>query len=92
MCVEFDYEKLDFSQQVEFPVYYREKLIDEFIPDLIVNKKVIIEVKTVDSITDEHRGQLLNYLKISGIKVGLIINFKPSKLEWEQLVLETARN
>ncbi|MBL7086818.1 MAG: GxxExxY protein, partial [Candidatus Cloacimonetes bacterium] len=79
------------SNQLKFPVVYRGKVVDEYIPDLVVENKVVVEIKTVESITDEHRGQLLNYLRISGIKVGLIINFKHSKMQWERLVLDTAR-
>ncbi|MBC8214917.1 MAG: GxxExxY protein [Candidatus Marinimicrobia bacterium] len=91
LYIEFDLENLEFNQQAEFAVHYRGKKIDEFIPDLIVKNKVVVEIKTVESINDEHRGQLLNYLRITGIEVGLILNFKPAKLEWERLVLKTAR-
>ena len=91
LCVEFKYQGLHHSNQLKFPVVYRGKVVDEYIPDLVVENKVVVEIKTVESITDEHRGQLLNYLRISGIKVGLIINFKHSKMQWERLVLDTAR-
>ena len=90
-CVEFKHKGIEFDKQLKYPVIYRDKVVDEYIPDLVARKKVIVEIKTVESITDEHRGQLLNYLRISGIKVGLIINFKHSKLQWERLVLDTAR-
>ena len=81
LCVEFEDQNLSFSQQMSYPIYYKNNKIDEFIPDLIVENKVIVEAKTVESIIDEHRGQLINYLRISGIKVGLIINFKHPKLQ-----------
>jgi len=90
-CVEFKHKGIKFDKQLKCPVIYRSEVVDEYIPDLVARKKVIVEVKTVESITDEHRGQLLNYLRISGIKVGLIINFKHLKLQWERLVLDTAR-
>jgi GxxExxY protein len=91
LCEEFKYLNIAFTQQQEFPVYYRHKVIDRYIPDLIVEDRVIVENKAVEAITDEHRAQILNYLKITGIKVGLIINYKHTKLEWERLVLDTAR-
>jgi hypothetical protein len=50
--------------------------------------RVIIETKTVESNTDEHRGQVLNYLKITSLPVGVIFNFKHPKLHWERIVLE----
>jgi GxxExxY protein len=89
--VEFEDQNLSYSQQMSYPIYYKNHKVDEFIPDLIIENKVIAEAKTVESIIDEHRGQLINYLRISGIKVGLIINFKHSELQWERIVLEKAR-
>ena len=86
-CVELEMQKLDFTQQFAYPVIYKGVKVDEFIPDLVIANRVIAEIKTVDSIIDEHRGQILNYLRISGLKVGLLYNFKHPKLEWERLVL-----
>lgn len=91
LCVEFRHQGINYSQQCMYPVFYREVLIDEFIPDLVVDGRVIIDNKTVDSIHDVHRGTMLNYLRITGIAVGLIINFKNQRLEWERLVLDEAR-
>lgn len=91
LAVEFKYQGLEYSKQTSFPVYYRNELVDEFIPDLVVEKRVIVDTKTVESIVDEHHGTMLNYLKITGLKVGVIINDKHRKLEWERLVLDEAR-
>ena len=65
--------------------------IDNYIPDLVVEEKIVVDIKTVEAIGDNERGQMLNYLRITGLKVGLLINFKNSKLEWERVVLDTAR-
>ena len=59
-CVEFNHQKIIYTKQSKYPVFYRDELIDEYIPDLEVEGKVIVEIKTVDTIIDEHRGQLLN--------------------------------
>lgn len=91
LCVDFDDQNLLYSQQLRYPIYYKNNKIDEFIPDLVVENKVIVEAKTVESIIDEHIGQLINYLRISRIKVGLIINFKHPKLQWERIILDEAR-
>lgn len=91
MCVEFVHEDINFNQQEKYPVYYRGEIIDEFIPDLVVEKRIVVEIKTVVTISDEHRGRLLNYLRVTGLIVGLIINFNHTKLQWERFVLETAR-
>jgi hypothetical protein len=52
-----------------------------------VQKKLIVDAKTIDRITDHERGQMLNYMRITGLPVGVILNFKHARLEWERLVL-----
>ena len=53
---------------------------------------VVVDAKVIEAITDHERGQMLNYLKISGLKVGVLLNFKRAKLEWGRIVLERDRN
>jgi GxxExxY protein len=62
-------------------------LVGEFIPDLIAFSSVIVDAKVIDRITDHERGQMLNYLRITKLRVGLIVNFKNARLEWERVVL-----
>ena len=61
--------------------------VAEFIPDLIAFDSVIVDAKAIDGISDHERGQMISYLRITKLKVGLIINFKRAKLEWERIVL-----
>jgi GxxExxY protein len=89
LAVEFRHRGIPFVQQPKFPVVWREVLVGEFIPDLIAFEKIIVDTKTIDRITDIERGQMLNYLRITGLPVGLIINFKKPKLEWERIVLSS---
>ncbi len=91
LAIELQHHKIEYSKQTSFPVYYRNELVDQFIPDLVVERRVIVDTKTVETIIDDHRGTMLNYLKITGLKVGVIINYKHRKLEWERLVLDEAR-
>ena len=91
LCVEFRAEGIGFDSQKAYPVYYRNEHIDDYIPDLVVLDRLIVEAKTVETITDEHLGQVLNYLRITGLQAGVIINFKHAKLQWQKVVLETAR-
>ena len=91
LCVEFQHQGVNYLQQSSYPVFYREVLIDQFVPDLVAEGRVVVDNKTVDSVHDAHRGTMLNYLRITGIAVGLIINFKNPRLEWERLVLDEAR-
>jgi GxxExxY protein len=73
--------------QREFRVFYRDKDVGVYYADLVVEGMVIVEVKSVDKIDDVYRAQLLNYLRISGLRVGLLLNFARPKLEFERLVV-----
>jgi len=75
------------SSQKEFKVIYREKEVGMYYADLVVDDKVIVEVKAVENIDDIHRAQLLNYLRISGLRVGLLINFAKPKLQYERFIV-----
>lgn len=75
------------QQQPRFPVTYKGVQVSEYIPDLIAFDDVIIDAKVIDRITDHERGQMMNYLRITGLSVGLILNFQRAKLEWERIVL-----
>ena len=59
----------------------------EYIPDLIAFDKLIVEIKTIDRIGNSERGQVINYLKITGFPIGVILNFKHAKLKWERIIL-----
>jgi GxxExxY protein len=75
------------GRQVEFPVMFREKNVGLYYADLVVDQAVIVEVKAVDAIADTHRAQLINYLRISGLRVGLIVNFAKKRLEYERIIV-----
>lgn len=81
LAVEFNYLGIPFEQQKRFPVLWRGVNVAEFIPDLIAFDEIIIDTKTIDQITDLERGQMINYLRITGLQLGLIINFKKPSLE-----------
>jgi len=87
LVIEFDLRGITFEQQRRFPVTYKGHSVGEFIPDLIAAGTVVVDAKVIDAITDHERGQMLNYLRISRLPVGLILNFKHPKLHWERIVL-----
>ncbi len=60
--------------------------VGEYIPDLIAYDAVIVDTKVIPKITDLERGRMLNYLKTTKLRVGLIINFSKPVLEWERIV------
>jgi GxxExxY protein len=68
-------------------VLYKGERVGLFIPDLIAFDQVVVDAKVIDRITDNERGKMLNYLRITKLRVGLIINFKHPRLEWERVVL-----
>ncbi len=65
--------KIDSEKKVN--VYYKNEVVGEYIPDVIINEAVIVELKCVEYLTDIHENQLLNYLKATDCEVGLILNF-----------------
>jgi GxxExxY protein len=87
LVVEFGLKGIPCEQQRRFDVVYKNVRVGEFVPDLIVSRAVVVDTKVIDRITDLERGQMLNYLRITKLRVGLIINFHRPKLEWERLIL-----
>ena len=87
LAVELRLRSIPYQQQPQFDVVYKSVRVGEYIPDLIAFNQVIVETKTIDKITNHEIGQVLNYLKITGLHVGLILNFKYPTLQWKRVVL-----
>lgn len=84
VCLAYELNKMGYNVEIEkaLPVVYNEvKLEAGYRIDLLVNKKVIVELKSVDALNDVHVAQLLTYLKLSDIKLGLLINFNVKDLK-----------
>ena len=77
-------EGLSAVAQHPIKVMFRGECVGDFYADLFVEGKVIVELKAVKAITPEHQAQIINYLKATGIGVGLIINFGGPKLEYKR--------
>ena len=75
------------KSQVPIKVFYKENVVGEYIADILVEDKVIVELKTVEIIDKIHEAQLLNYLKATGMRVGILVNFKHYKAEIKRMVL-----
>ena len=75
---------LKVENQVPLKVRFRGVVVGDFYADLLVEEKILIELKAVNSFANEHFAQLLNYLKATNIEVGLIINFGKPKLEYRR--------
>jgi GxxExxY protein len=87
MVVEFGLKKIPFRQQPSFDELYKGQKVGAFVPDLIAFDTVVVDTKVIQRITDHERGLMLNYLRITGLRVGVILNFKHRKLEWERIAL-----
>jgi GxxExxY protein len=86
VVVEFGLRKIPFRQQPAFDILYKGQKIGLFVPDLIAFDSIVVDTKVIDRITDHERGLMLNYLRITNLRVGVILNFKRAKLEWERIV------
>ncbi len=87
LIVEFGLRQIPWQQQRQFDVLYKGCKVGLFVPDLIAFDAVVVDAKVIERITDVERGQMLNYLRITKLRVGVILNFKNPKLEWERIVL-----
>ena len=87
LVVEFRLRAIPFRQQPVFDVVYKGSNVGLFVPDLIAFDAIVLDTKVIDKITDHERGLMLNYLRITDLRVGVILNFKHRKLQWERLVL-----
>jgi GxxExxY protein len=87
LVVELGLREIACEQQTHFNVVYKTVKVGEYVPDLIAAGKIIVDTKVVDHITNHERGQMINYLRITRLPVGLIFNFRYSKLQWERIVL-----
>ena len=84
---EFSRRHIPCEEQQRFPISYKTVQISENVPGLIAFQFVVMDTKVVEGITVHKRGLMLNSLRITGLQVGVILNFKRAKLEWERIVL-----
>ena len=88
--IELSLQKVPFSAQTELKLQYKGHLLDQiYKPDFICHEKIIMEIKAVSKLVDEHRAQVHNYIKATGYKLRLLVNFGHfPKIEWERIVRE----
>ncbi len=78
---------LTVEQQKVYPVYYKGELAGAYIADLVVEGKVILELKSVSKLTPVMEAQLINYLRLSGLRVGYLVNFNGSRVDFKRFVV-----
>ena len=91
LAVEFGFRRIPYTQQPRYGVTSKAVKVEKYVPDHIAFHQVVIDAKVIEAITDHEIGRMLNYLRISGLRVGVILNFRRATLEWQRIVLDTDR-
>ncbi len=86
LCIEFEKNGIYFQSQKLVNVIYKNSVVGEYITDIIVEDKLLLELKAVSALCSEHEAQLMNYLKVTGLSVGLLLNFGKPKLGIKRMV------
>ena len=86
LCIEFAEMQIDFDQQREYPVEYKNRFLGNLIPDLVVENSVIVDAKYVDAFGPAHEAQMLGYLSITGLDIALLLNFKTWPLGKKRII------
>ena len=89
-ALEYEFRKanITYAREVEYVVHYQDIILPhKFYADFVVFEKIILEVKAKSSLTDEFIAQSINYLKVSGNKLALLVNFGELKLSYKRLLL-----
>lgn len=89
-AIEYELEKskIFFEREKEYSIQYKEtELKHKFYADFVVMDKIILEVKSGSSISDSHIAQAMNYLKVSGNRLAIIVNFNNDSLEYKRIIL-----
>ena len=73
--------------EAKIPVYYKGELVGDYYADILVSGRVIVELKALSKLTNEHEAQLLNYLKATGHRIGLLLNFGTRKVQIKRRIL-----
>lgn len=87
LTIELRSRGVTFESQVTIPVTYKGQAVGTYYADLIVDRSVLCELKALDGLTPIHESQVLHYLKGTGLKVGLLLNFGSSKLQVKRMIL-----
>ncbi len=87
LMVELKLKGLKAESQVPINVQYKGEVVGEYYADIVVENQVILELKSIHSLQKIHEAQLLNYLKATGYKIGLLVNFTHPKAEIKRFVL-----
>jgi GxxExxY protein len=86
--IEFLALNIPFTRESNIPIHYKNRMLSKyFVSDFICYDKIILELKAISEITPEHTSQVFNYLKATGYKLGILINFGAISLQYKRVVL-----
>ena len=88
LATELRIQGIDFREREALSLTYKQSMLcQKYVPDFVCYNKILIEIKAVTRLDDSHRAQVHNYLKATGFKLGLLVNFGHyPKVEWERIV------
>ena len=86
LCVELNRAGIPFCRQKRYEVRYKNENIGNYIADIVIANKLLVELKALSALSKEHEAQVMNYLKASGLRVGLLINFGTSRIGIKRIV------
>ncbi|MBA1149291.1 GxxExxY protein [Ectothiorhodospiraceae bacterium WFHF3C12] len=87
LVVELSQRGVPLEVQRALPVFYKGSLVGDYIADMVVAERVLVELKCVQGLREEHTAQCINYLRASGLRLCLLLNFQRPRLEWKRIAL-----
>jgi len=87
-CIELQRAGIPFERQQVYPLHYKGELVGAYIADLVVDNKIILELKSVSSLNQVMEAQIINYLRLSRLPVGYLLNFNGLKVQWRRFVFQ----
>ena len=86
LAVEFGLRDIQFERQKTLDVFYKEERVKQFICDFLVAGIIMVELKAIKEITESQKAQVLNYLRATNLKLGLLLNFGASSLQYKRVI------
>jgi GxxExxY protein len=86
LCFELKQQGIEVERQVPMDVCYKGEIVGKYVADILVERRLLLELKSVSKLMPEHKAQVINYLKATNINVGLLINFGQPKTEIQRVV------
>ncbi len=86
LVIELEEQGIPCVQQPRYPVAYKGRTVGEFVPDLVVFGRIVVDTKVVERLTDHEIGQVMNYLRVTRLDLGVLLNFRHARLEWRRVL------